>query len=136
MILQPLLFLQNILKSIKSKIPKNIYKRVSSDFTLTHEIETASVESFLYQAGYLTIKERKGNVLILDYPNEEVKSSMDRLYLDNFYNIKDYAGFSNDIWESLEEENISQVVDIFNVNLNLLKIQEVYLINEKKEKSR
>ena len=62
----------------------------------------------------MTIKERKGNVLILDYPNEEVRSSMDRLYLDNFYNIKDDARFSNDIWKSLEEENISQVVSIFN----------------------
>ena len=62
----------------------------------------------------MTIKERKGNILILDYPNEEVKSSMDSLYLENFYNSKDFAGFSNDIWESLEAENIPQIVSIFN----------------------
>ena len=60
------------------------------------------------------LKERTGNILVLDYPNEEVRSSMDRLFLDNFYNIKDYAGFSNDIWESLESENIPKIVDIFN----------------------
>ena len=108
-------FLAKYLKKYQIKEPKEyIQKKVTSDFTNSHEIETASVESFLYQAGYLTIKERKGNVLILDYPNEEVRSSMDRLFLDNFYNIKDYAGFSNDIWESLESENIPKIVDIFN----------------------
>ena len=108
-------FLAKYFKKHKIKEPKEyIQKKVTSDFTNSHEIETASVESFLYQAGYLTIKERKGNVLILDYPNEEVRSSMDRLFLDNFYNIKDYAGFSNDIWESLESENIPKIVDIFN----------------------
>ena len=68
----------------------------------------------MYQAGYLTIKEKTGNILLLDYPNEEVRSSMDRLYLENFYNIKDDARFSNDIWESLEIEDIPQVVSVFN----------------------
>ena len=62
----------------------------------------------------MTIAERKGNVLVLDYPNEEVRSSMDRLFLANFYNIKDDAKFSNDIWEFLEAENIPQIVNIFN----------------------
>ncbi len=108
-------FLAKYLKNHKIKAPKEyIQKKVTSDFTLTHEIETTSVESFLYQAGYLTISEKKGDILILDYPNEEVKISMDRLYLDNFYNIKDYAEFSNDIWEALEVENIPQIVSIFN----------------------
>ncbi len=108
-------FLTKYLKDHKIKEPKEyIQKKVTSNFTDSHEIENASVESFLYQAGYLTIKERKGNILILDYPNEEVKSSMDSLYLENFYNIKDFAGFSNDIWESLEAENIPQIVSIFN----------------------
>ena len=108
-------FLAKYLKKYQIKEPKEyIQKKVTSDFTNSHEIETASVESFLFQAGYLTIKERIGNILVLDYPNEEVKSSMDRLYLDNFYNIKNYAGFSNDIWLSLEAENIPQIVSIFN----------------------
>ena len=108
-------FLAKYLKSHKIKEPKEyIQKKVYEDFTNSHEIESTSVESFLYQAGYLTIKERKGNVLVLDYPNEEVRSSMDRLFLENFYNIKDDAKFSNDIWEFLEAENIPQIVNIFN----------------------
>ena len=108
-------FLAKYLKEHKIKAPKEyIQKKVYSGFTNSHEIESTSVESFLYQAGYLTISERKGNVLILDYPNEEVQSSMDRLFLENFYNIKDDAEFSSDIWESLEAEDIAQVVNIFN----------------------
>ena len=108
-------FLSNYLQNHKINEPKEyIEKEVYEDFTSSHEIESTSVESFLYQAGYLTIKERIGNRLILDYPNEEVKSSMDRLFLANFYNIKDDAKFSNDIWEFLEAENIPQIVNIFN----------------------
>ena len=108
-------FLAKYLKVHKINDPKEyIQKNVYSNFISSHEIENASVESFLYQAGYLTIAERKGNVLVLDYPNEEVRSSMDRLFLENFYNIKDDAKFSNDIWESLEAEDIPQIVNIFN----------------------
>ena len=108
-------FLAKYLKAHKINDPKEyIQKNVYSNFISSHEIENASVESFLYQAGYLTIAERKGNVLVLDYPNEEVRSSMDRLFLANFYNIKDDAKFSNDIWKFLEAENIPQIVNIFN----------------------
>ena len=108
-------FLAEYFKNHKIKTPKEyVQKKVYEDFTNSHEIETASVESFLYQAGYLTVSERKGNILILDYPNEEVKSSMDRLFLENFYNIQDDAEYSNDIWESLEAENIPKIVSIFN----------------------
>ena len=114
-------FLAKYLKSHKIKAPKEyIHKKVYEDFTNSHEIESTSVESFLYQAGYLTISERKGNILILDYPNEEVKSSMDRLFLENFYNIKDDAEFSSDIWESLEAEDIAQVANIFNEALKAI----------------
>ena len=108
-------FLAKYLKEHKIKAPKEyIQKKVYSGFTNSHEIESTTVDSFLYQAGYLTISERRGNILILDYPNEEVRSSMDRLFLENFYNIQDDAEFSSDIWESLEVEDIVQVANIFN----------------------
>ena len=64
--------LAKYLKEHKIKVPKEyVQKKVYEDFTNSHEIESTSVESFLFQAGYLTISERKGNILILDYPNEE-----------------------------------------------------------------
>ena len=65
----------------------------------------------------MTIKEKRGNVIILDYPNEEVRSSMYSLFLENFYNIKEYAIFSDDIWEALDEENINKIVETFNKGL-------------------
>ena len=111
-------FLAKYLKKHKIKDPKEyINKKVTSNFANLKEIEATSVESFLFQTGYLTIKKRKDNIIILDYPNEEVRSSMACLFLDNFYNIKNYATLSDDIWESLEEENINKIVDIFNQGL-------------------
>ena len=111
-------FLAKYLKKHKIKNPKEyINQKVTIDFTNASEIETADVESFLFQAGYLTIKEKRGNVIILDYPNEEVRSSMYSLFLENFYNIKEYAVFSDDIWEALEEENINKIVQTFNKGL-------------------
>ena len=91
-------FLAKYLKKHKIKDQKEfIHKKVSINFTSSKEIETASVESFLYQTGYLTIKEKKENMIILDYPNEEVSISMTQLILDNFYKITDYMGLGYEI---------------------------------------
>ena len=46
--------------------------RVHEDFTSAREIESAPPESFLYQAGYLTMEKREGQIITLDYPNKEV----------------------------------------------------------------
>ena len=111
-------FLAKYLQNHKIKDQKEfIQKKVSINFTNSKEIENASVESFLYQSGYLTIFHKKGNIITLDYPNEEVRSSMSCLFLDNFYNINNYATLSDDIWESLEEENINKIVETFNKGL-------------------
>jgi hypothetical protein len=56
-------------------------KKVLDDFTSVSEIEHASPESFLYQSGYLSVREKNGRELKLDYPNMEVLSSMSRLFL-------------------------------------------------------
>ena len=50
------------------------------------EIETAPPESFLYQAGYLTLRERNGEMFSLDYPNAEVLDSMSELVCNNMIN--------------------------------------------------
>jgi len=47
------------------------------------EIETAPPESFLYQAGYLTLRKGAGDDFKLDYPNTEVLESMSRLVSTN-----------------------------------------------------
>ena len=96
-----------------------------SDFADEHEIEKASPESFLFQAGYLTIekKERKNKsvILTLDYPNEEVKQSMSRLFLRNIYKIERYISLGDNLWEaikSLNEGNIEKIVEMFNTALS------------------
>ena len=107
-------FLVKYLKSHKIKEPKEyIQKKVFEDFVNSREIENATVESFLYQAGYLTIAEKKGSLITLDYPNEEVRSSMDQLFLENFYNVEGPA-FSDNIWMALENNDLKEAVNIFN----------------------
>ncbi len=108
-------FLVKYLKKHKIKDQKEfINKKVSIDFTNLREIENASVESFLFQSGYLTIAEKQENIITLDYPNEEVRNSMTQLTLDNFYNITDYMNLGYEIWEATKNADIKKIVDIFN----------------------
>jgi hypothetical protein len=58
--------------------------QVSWDFAFRPgEIETAPPESFLYQAGYLTLREGVSGDFSLDYPNTEVLNSMSELVYKN-----------------------------------------------------
>jgi hypothetical protein len=50
------------------------------------DIETAPPESFLYQAGYLTLRDKNGEVFSLDYPNTEVLEAMSELVYKNMIN--------------------------------------------------
>jgi hypothetical protein len=50
------------------------------------DIETSPPESFLYQAGYLTLRDRIGEVFSLDYPNTEVLEAMSELVYKNMIN--------------------------------------------------
>ena len=94
---------------------------VPSDFADEHEIEKSTPESFLFQAGYLTIEkwESKGEyeILTLDYPNEEVKQSMSRLFLKDIYKIDRYIPLGDNLWKAikaLNEGNIENIVEMFN----------------------
>ena len=102
-------------------IEKFRHIKVSSDFANEQEIEKATPESFLFQAGYLTIDswESAGEyeILTLDYPNEEVKQSISRLFLRNIYKIEKYIPLGDELWKAikaLNEGNIEKIVEIFN----------------------
>ncbi len=104
-----------------TNIDKFRHIEVEADFADEHEIERATSESFLYQAGYLTIEkwEAKNDkeILTLDYPNLEVLSSISRLYLRDIYQIENYAPLGNSLWESiktLQDCNFEKIVTIFN----------------------
>ena len=88
---------------------------VSSDFADTHEIEYSTPESFLYQSGYLTIEKSNGDTLILDYPNEEVRKSLVRMYLDEIYHVKRYITLGTQLWNALSNGDITQAVELYNV---------------------
>ena len=55
------------------------------DFTSVTEIELAKPSSFLFQSGYLTVRERDRTLITLDYPNKEVLSSMANLFMYSKY---------------------------------------------------
>jgi hypothetical protein len=59
------------------------------------EMETAPPEGFLYQAGYLTLREGVSDDFSLDYPNTEVLESMSKLVYNN---IMRYRGDGGD-WD-------------------------------------
>ena len=95
---------------------------VESNFADEHEIESSTCESFLYQAGYLTIEkwESKGDkeILTLDYPNLEVLGSINSLYLKDIYHIENYLPLGNALWNAIktlkEDGNVEEIVAIFN----------------------
>ena len=94
---------------------------VESTFADEHEIESSTCESFLYQAGYLTIEkwETKGDkeILTLDYPNLEVLGSISSLYLKDIYHIENYLPLGNALWnaiKNLKDGNVEEIVSIFN----------------------
>ena len=92
--------------------------KVSSDFADTHEIENAMPESFLYQSGYLTIEKSEGDTLTLDYPNEEVRKSLVRMYLDEIYHVKRYLTVGAQLWDALSNGDIAQAVELYNMAIS------------------
>lgn len=88
---------------------------VSADFADTHEIEYSTPESFLYQSGYLTIEKSEGDILTLDYPNEEVRKSLVRMYLDEIYHVKHYITLGTQLWNALSNGDIVQAVELYNI---------------------
>ena len=94
------------------------HMEVSKDFADTHEIETSTPESFLYQSGYLTIEEKRESSLILDYPNDEVRISLVRMYLDEVYHVKNYIALGTKLWGALSEGNIKETVRLYNIALS------------------
>lgn len=90
---------------------------VSADFSDTQEIEYAEPESFLYQSGYLTIEKWIDDEITLDYPNEEVRKSILRMYLDEIYRVKRYMTLGSQIWEALSEGNLDEVAELYNTAL-------------------
>jgi len=89
--------------------------QVSQDFALRPgEIETAPPESFLYQAGYLTLRDGISGDFSLDYPNTEVLNSMSELVYKNMLQSEgdQYIDMCAQLKRALFEGNSKLVIDI------------------------
>ena len=107
------------------------HRCVPADFADSQEIERARPESFLYQAGYLTIEEKCENqILTLDYPNEEVRSALTRLYLDQVYRIDGYLTLGAKLWEALSRGRLDEVILLYNTALSGIPYQDFRTQNE------
>jgi hypothetical protein len=123
----------HLIELIKNQMLKSTdfsQKRVSLDFTSRRPIESTTPESFLFQAGYLTIKEKRQRVYLLDYPNTEVRSSFNSLFLDSIYEIKDAPALIDDIWIGLENNDFAMVFEQFKLAFSKIP----YPLYSKKQK--
>ena len=90
---------------------------VKETFASSQEIERARPESFLYQAGYLTIEKWEEQSLTLDYPNREVLDSIAGMYLEHVYNVERYDSIGSDLWRALSGGDVARGVQLYNTAL-------------------
>jgi len=105
-------------------------KRVSIDFTSRKPIESTSPESFLFQAGYLTIQDKEDEFYLLDYPNMEVKSSFNSLFIDSIYELKNEADLRYNIKKGLKKKDFQTIFEQFQQTFSQIPYQ---LYDEEKE---
>jgi len=89
--------------------------KVTQSFHSKYDIENAPSYSFLWQAGYLTIKKVTRNSYILDYPNKEVDKSMKELLLGAVYDLddKEIGNIEDDLFEYYDNNDIDGMIEEF-----------------------
>ena len=80
------------------------------------DMDTAPPESFLYQAGYLTLRPGTLRDLSLDYPNTEVLNSMSELVAQNILRNGDESpnACQTELLKGLMTRNSQRVISAFN----------------------
>ncbi|XOF32665.1 MAG: AAA family ATPase [Candidatus Electrothrix sp. YB6] len=91
--------------------------KVSQTFLSKRDIDNASPESFLTQAGYLTIKQSGEESYTLDFPNQEVRRSFCELILNAQYAVADadILGVQSELRKALDICSIEGIVRQFKV---------------------
>jgi len=95
---------------VRMPVPKDFVKDPG-------EIETAPPESFLYQAGYLTLRKDGSGEFLLDYPNTEVLESMSRLVSDNIIRSgggEYFADFRASILDAMKDDDAGLFIETLN----------------------
>jgi len=90
---------------------------ISKDFAKNPgEMDSARPEGYLYQGGYLTLREGTIDDFSLDYPNTEVLNSMSALISQNILDDKneDYTRCRADLLGAIIEGNIEKIITVLN----------------------
>ena len=98
---------------------------VKESFASSQEIERARPESFLYQAGYLTIEKWEEQSLTLDYPNREVLDSIAGMYLEHVYNVEGYSSIGAQLWKALSNGEVTEAIRLYNTALASIPYQDL-----------
>ena len=80
------------------------------------DLDTTPPEGFLYQGGYLTLRQGRSDEFSLDYPNTEVLNSMSTLLAQNVLKDQDddFTHCRSDLLEALMSIDYNMVVVVFN----------------------
>jgi hypothetical protein len=81
----------------------------------TYDIETSNMAGFLFQSGYLSIRERNGDRVTLDYSNKEVLSSIASMM--QYIKLRDYrAHIKGQLLEkSIEDGRVEDLIKYYNL---------------------
>lgn len=91
--------------------------KVPKYFLNNQEMDTASPESFLTQAGYLSIKGKDEDSYTLDFPNNEVRQSFCQLILSIQYAVADtdLLNVKSGLRKALEAQDVDKIVEQFKI---------------------
>ncbi|MDZ7878513.1 MAG: AAA family ATPase [Saprospiraceae bacterium] len=79
------------------------------------KFDELDVNSLLLQTGYLTIKKIKtSGKFILDYPNKEVRQAFGQFLLSEYTHTPVTVPYGANILEALDQNNLSEVINIIN----------------------
>ncbi|MCI5222739.1 MAG: AAA family ATPase [Candidatus Electrothrix sp. AR4] len=91
--------------------------KVSDSFLSKRDIDNASPESFLTQAGYLTIKKSDEESFTLDFPNQEVRRSFCELILNAQYSVADadLLDVKAELRKALDAQSVDAIIRQFKI---------------------
>jgi hypothetical protein len=108
-------FIRKFLLDKKLTVEEFSGVRIDKNFARTPgEIGATPPKGFLYQAGYLTLREASDGSYTLDYPNFEVRSALAALFMDNLYADEELALDDRlDLVGYLEKGDIPSLLVVF-----------------------
>ncbi len=91
---------------------EKIYAEV--DLLLSFQIEEVNDVTLLFQTGYLTIKDKDGDVYELTYPNQEVRDSMTLHLLRKYSHRQSVKPLVRELYEAIKQHNFAQLFKLMN----------------------